>query len=408
MVSDMKKKTTSAGLIIGILLLIGIGCLPYFFIQKSFMTLQQNVIGKLYERDPRLCEETVLYMFDKDAFRKPTIEGKNAMIALGYTQKGTFYLFQNSGWSRIFLSALTAQLLLALILFYRMFCLRRQRAAEEDALTLAIRNAKAEDKQLSVGSCRFFGEGLLYEISDALGLLRAKEQFLQKKNQHTQMFIENIAHQIKTPLSCISISLDLVLEEAAQTQKERILECFGYLNSIETLMKRLLDIGRLEAGKIILHKEPLQMEQLFEECKNILPEGDTRIRIVSEGTAHRMNPYYGDYEWLKEAFSNILKNCLEHDASSQPILVTLSETAEGIKITIRDHGPGIAPEDLPYIFDRFYIPKYQKKSHSGIGLNLAKLIIEKHFGVFHASNHEDGGAVFSVVLPVYVLKNEKL
>ena len=86
----------------------------------------------------------------------------------------------------------------------------------------------------------------------------------------------------------------------------------------------------------------------------------------------------------------------------------VSRNAEGIKVTVRDRGPGISPQDLPFIFDRFYLPEHVKKSHSGIGLNLAKLIIEKHFGVFHAANHEQGGAVFTIVLPVFALKNEKL
>ena len=390
-----------------ILLLIAVGCLPYFVIQRSFMTFQQNVIGILYEKDPLLCEKTVPCLFEKDIFWKPSKEGRDAMIALGYTEKGAFYLFQGSGLNGVFLGALSVQILLALFFFYRMLYLKKLRLAEEHALSLAIRSAKTKEQELSSGNYRFFSEELLYEISDVLQMLRAKEQFLQKKNRHTQMFIENIAHQIKTPLSCISLSLDLMLEEAETGQKERILECFSRLGSIETLMKRLLDIGRLEAGKIILHREPLPMSQLFEECKSALPNGETRIQIVSEIMEQPDRPYYGDYEWLKEAFSNILKNCLEHDDSGRPVLVSLAQTAEGVKITVRDHGPGIAPEDLPYIFDRFYIPKHQKKSHSGIGLNLAKLIIEKHFGILHVQNHTDGGAVFSIVLPVYALKNEK-
>lgn len=396
-----------AGAAMLLLLLVAVGCLPYFVIQSSFMTFQQNVIGAFYEQDPLLCEETVPRLFEKKVFWKPSREGRDAMIALGYTRKGSFYLFQSSGLSRIFWGALAVQMLLALLLFYRMLHLKRLRLAEEDALSLAIRNAKAGDQELSGCSCHLFGEALLYEISDALHRLRAKEQFLQKKNRDTQMFIENIAHQIKTPLSCISISLDLMLEDAQKEQKERILECFCYLDSIETLLKLLLDIGRLEAGKIILHREPLQIAQLFEECKSALPDGEERIQIVSEGALPTDQPYYGDYEWLKEAFMNILKNCFEHDTGKKPVLILLAQTSEGIKITIRDHGPGIAPEDLPCIFDRFYIPKHQKKSHSGIGLNLARLIIEKHFGSLHAQNHEDGGAVFSIILPVYSLKNEK-
>ena len=148
------------------------------------------------------------------------------------------------------------------------------------------------------------------------------------------------------------------------------------------------------------------MEVLFKDCMMLLnPEGN-RFALETEGETEQV--FYGDYEWLKEAFSNILKNCMEHDKSKNAVQIKLVQRKEHIFIQIRDHGPGIASEDLEHIFDRFYIPEHAKKSHTGIGLNLAELVIKKHFGVIEAYNHENGGAVFSVLLPSYGLKNEKL
>ena len=391
-----------------ILLLVALGLLQYLLIRQSFIITWQNMIGILYEKSPQLCEETVPYLFERDMFWNTAQQGEDAIIALGYTKKGVSYLFQNSGLGYVYLGTFIVQAALALLLFYLLIRLRKKQAAQEELLAQDIRDAITQWAGLKAEDYPFLDPGLIHEMSDALGLLHAKEQFLQKKNRDTQMFIENISHQIKTPLSCISISLDLVLEEAKQAQKKRILECFGYLGNVEMLLKRLLDIGRLEAGKIIMRKEPFEMEQLLEECKSTLPDAEQRIFLSIEGGAYQKRPYYGDFEWLKEAFLNILKNCLEHDNSSEPISVTISQNAEGIKITVRDHGPGIMPEDLPFIFDRFYIPKNAKKSHSGIGLNLAKLIIDRHFGVFHVKNHDKCGAIFTIVLPVFALKHEKL
>lgn len=118
--------------------------------------------------------------------------------------------------------------------------------------------------------------------------------------------------------------------------------------------------------------------------------------------------YYGDYEWLKEAFSNIFTNCTQHDKSGIPLEVTCRKFAEYYMIRIRDHGPGFCEEDIPNLFSRFYTPKNQKQGHVGIGLNLARLIVEGHNGTIHAANHEEGGAVFEILLPIYLLKEEKL
>lgn len=396
------------GIAAGILLLIAVGFLPYFWIRESFLTAWQNMIGILYETDPQLCAETVPHLFEEGTFQKRTQAGEDAMVALGYTKKGTAYLFRHSGLNRICLSLPALNAIAALVLSCILLRRKKQRTLQEELLAGEIRNAKIQQTELPLEHSPFFQAMLLSEISDTLRLLHAKERLLQQKTHDTQMFLENVAHQIKTPLSCISTSLDLVLEEAVPAQKKRISECFGYLDGIGALLKRLLDIGRLEAGKTILRREPFRMEQLLEECKYILPDGEQRILLSAEVTKNPKAPYYGDYEWLKEAFLNILKNCLEHDKSGAPVSVMVSRNAEGIKVTVRDRGPGISPQDLPFIFDRFYLPEHVKKSHSGIGLNLAKLIIEKHFGVFHAANHEQGGAVFTIVLPVFALKNEKL
>ncbi len=396
-----------AGLVIGFLCMIGISCASYCMMRNSFMTMQQNMIGKLYGRDPRLCEEMALYLFEDHIFWETSKEGEAAMVAMGYTKRGFFYLFQNSGWTQIYIWGIVLQVLVALLVLAQLLWMRKEKRGEEAALALDISRATVQGGRLEEGKYRFLGNAVAAEISHALEMLQAKEKYLLEKNRQTQDFIENIAHQIKTPLSCISISLDLMLEEAKGKQREALTECFRYLDSIETLMKRLLSIGRMEAGKIIMHKEAIQIGQLLEDCKSTLPGGEERVWIGTDSLYSDTDVYYGDYEWLKEAFLNIIKNCMEHDTGSEKIRVWFSKTAEGNKITIRDHGAGILEQDLPFIFDRFYLPEREKKSHSGIGLNLARLIIERHFGTIKAGNHEEGGAVFTIILPVFALKDEK-
>lgn len=391
-----------------ILLMIGIGMLPFLRVRHSFFIGQQNMIGALYEKSPQICEEITADMFAPDFFQKDTGKGRRALTLMGYTEEGMTYLYQNTGWDKFYLGAGSVQIFAAAILVYGMIWRRKQKRQEEDAFIRDIRKAETDRGDFQIAHHTFLRKDVLYEISKILEMLQKKELYLQEKNKDMQAFIENIAHQIKTPLSCISLSLDLMLEDAAGKQKQQLQACFRYLDNVETLIKKLLDIGRMEAGKILMQREAVSVSDLLEACRDSLTEGKERIWICQNQKGSLGETYYGDPHWLREAFLNILHNCLEHDQSGEQVAVQISETAEGVKVIIRDHGTGISNKDLPFIFDRFYVPEGEKFSHTGIGLNLAKLVIEKHFGTFKVRNHEDGGAEFSVVLPIYALKNEKM
>ena len=169
-------------------------------------------------------------------------------------------------------------------------------------------------------------------------------------------------------------------------------------------MKRLTDIGRLEAGKIIFKKEKIYMNELIED---VIRSCGTENGIVVDYPDNRIIEYFGDYEWLKEALINIMKNGLEHNKCNRPLEVTCSSNEDGIRISVRDYGDGISEQDIPNLFDRFYTPEAVKENHTGIGLNLSKLIVEGHFGVLHVSNHVEGGAIFHIRLPLYQLKTGK-
>ena len=164
-----------------ILLLVALGLLPYLLIRQSFIITWQNMIGILYEKSPQLCEETVPYLFERDMFWNTAQQGEDAIIALGYTKKGVSYLFQNSGLGYVYLGTFIVQAALALLLFYLLIRLRKKQAAQEELLAQDIRDAITQWAGLKAEDYPFLEPGLIHEMSDALGLLHAKEQFLQKK-----------------------------------------------------------------------------------------------------------------------------------------------------------------------------------------------------------------------------------
>lgn len=388
-----------------ILLLMAAGtCFFAWSVRQDFESGIKSMIGELYEEDPQSAEQMMNWLFEGERDASAG-KGQEALTAMGYTEKGTEYLYEQSRIYTFSVGMICAEILAGaalLILFLRMERLREER--EED-LVRRIRSGDMAPETGSEGQPEESEQALEYEIAKLFERLEAEEHYLQEKNLMTQNFIENIAHQIKTPLSCISISQERILESTEGEARELARQSLRYTDEIGKLMKRLLDIGRLEAGKVIWHREMFRMADLLEDCAASLENGTERIRVTGDRDAE----YYGDYEWLKEAFSNILKNCLEHDPGGEKITVSLTRSREGVKIVIRDHGTGISEKDLPYIFDRFYLPEKTGTSHVGIGLNLARLVVEQHFGSVTARNAEGGGAEFTVILPAYsIMKTERI
>ena len=378
------------------------------------------MIGRLYEEDPESAEQMMGWLFEGE--RGGAVEkGEEALTALGYTDKGAEYLYEQSRLYTFSAGMVCVEILAGIALLILFVWMERLREEREEELVRRIRSGemapaasgREQPEETADGGSQSDGaaqpeepeQALEYEIAKLFERLEAEEHYLQEKNLMTQNFIENIAHQIKTPLSCISISQERIMEGTEGEARELAQQSLRYTDEIGKLMKRLLDIGRLEAGKVIWHREMFRMADLLEDCAASLEDGTERILVMGDREAE----YYGDYEWLKEAFSNILKNCLEHDASGEKITASLTQSREGIKIVIRDHGPGISEKDLPHIFDRFYLPEKTGTSHVGIGLNLARLVIEQHFGTVAARNAEGGGAEFTVILPAYsIMKTERI
>lgn len=404
-----------------LLLLMAAGtCLFAWGVRQDYEEGLKSMIGRLYEEDQESAEQMMGWLFEGE--RGGAVEkGEEALTALGYTDKGAEYLYEQSRLYTFSAGMVCVEILAGIALLILFVWMERLREEREEELVRRIRSGemapaasgREQPEETADGGSQSDGaaqpeepeQALEYEIAKLFERLEAEEHYLQEKNLMTQNFIENIAHQIKTPLSCISISQERIMEGTEGEARELAQQSLRYTDEIGKLMKRLLDIGRLEAGKVIWHREMFRMADLLEDCAASLEDGTERILTMGDREAE----YYGDYEWLKEAFSNILKNCLEHDDSGEKITASLTQSREGIKIVIRDHGPGISEKDLPHIFDRFYLPEKTGTSHVGIGLNLARLVIEQHFGTVAARNAEGGGAEFTVILPAYsIMKTERI
>ena len=177
-------------------------------------------------------------------------------------------------------------------------------------------------------------------------------------------------------------------------QKEQLKELTRLLSRVEWLIEALLKLARLDAGTVVMKQETVAWEHLIEKAMQPLA-----IPIeLKEQTVHYdiQGSFTGDLAWTAEAVGNILKNCMEHTPAEGTIWITAVENPLYTELEICDNGTGIAPEDLPHLFERFYKGKKSDKQSVGIGLALAKNIICHQGGRIQAGNHPEGGAVFTI------------
>lgn len=194
--------------------------------------------------------------------------------------------------------------------------------------------------------------------------------------------LANISHQLKTPLTSISILVDNLCDEEVDknTQLEFLNDIKRQVDNINYLIIVLLKLSRLDANVINFKKDDINIKKMILECLKKLDviREVKNIEIHLKGNANIS--IEGDYKWECEAISNILKNAIEHTPINKNIYISFKNKYLYTEIIIEDEGPGLTSEDKKHIFERFYKGKNSDSNNFGIGLSLAKEIITKDNG----------------------------
>ena len=220
----------------------------------------------------------------------------------------------------------------------------------------------------------------LYKITV---MLKEQAENSAKDKINLKNSLEDISHQLKTPLTSITIMLDNILDSPdmdLQTRNEFIKDIYREIANIKFLVQNLLILSKFDANTITFNEKEEKLEDIIEEAKqNVASICDLKnIQIIVEGKEDAKTTC--DLKWQVEAITNILKNCAEHSNNNTKINVLYSENNMYSEIVIKDEGSGIDQKDLKHIFERFYKGKNSDKDSIGIGLSLAKTIIEKDNG----------------------------
>lgn len=248
-----------------------------------------------------------------------------------------------------------------------------------------------------------FNEGelsiLKNEISKTTIMLRQVADNSVKDKLNLKDSLGDISHQLKTPLTSITIMIDNILDSPDMNEKTRkkfLINIKREILNINFLVMSLLKLSKFDANVVKFNKESVYLKDIIiesiknvsmiKELKNITIKvsGDDNIKLLC------------DFKWQVESITNILKNSIEHTSEYGTVEVNYSENKLYTRILIKDNGKGINSDDLPHIFDRFYKGKNGSDDSFGIGLSLSKTIIEKEGGSITVKSTPNIGTIFTI------------
>lgn len=236
------------------------------------------------------------------------------------------------------------------------------------------------------------------EIYKTTIMLKEAAENSNKEKLELKDSLSDISHQLKTPLTSILIILDNLIDDPGMDKDIRedfIKDIKREINGINFLLQSILKLSKLDTNTINFIEDEIELNKIvIEAIKNVSMLSD--LRNVNVNLKIKSNSVIKcDFKWQVEAISNILKNCIEHSNENSDVIVIIEDNKVYSKIIIKDNGGGIAKEDLPHIFERFYKGKNATSDSIGIGLSLAKTIIEKDNGTISVQS-SDKGSIFEI------------
>lgn len=223
----------------------------------------------------------------------------------------------------------------------------------------------------------------LYQTRDAA--LTARNNFAEN--------LANIAHQLKTPITSISLSVQMAKEHPKEID---ILGIERQISRLTYFEESLLLLSRIDAGTLVLDRKPTDVFTLLTLASDNLYELFMQEGILPDIPEMGEMEIAVDLGWTMEAVMNLMKNCIEASRTGTMVHCSYEKNPLYVQIRIWDEGQGFTKEDLPHLFERFYRGSKHKGTGIGIGLSLSKAIIEMQNGIIRAFNLLDGGACFEI------------
>ena len=351
------------------------GCICLLFLAGRWSAVRE--INKMADRHNRSVADSV--MEGKDIFSKEDLIFPESVFQISDVIIGFFLL---------------------LILFFMMFL----------TFQFLIKREKGYQKAMEAVECYVEGdfsahlgeneEGsyahLLSQVENLSLALQSKSEVEHQAKEFLMQRVSDISHQLKTPLAALKMYNEIMVQEPENITvvKEFAEKSMTSIERMERLLILYLKVMRIDSGNVVFEKETCRVSELVaqatelfsvrakQEEKELIIEGADTDQIIC------------DFEWTVEAVSNLVKNALDHTDKGGVIQISWECRPSMLRMVIKDNGCGIAPEDINFVFKRFYRSKNQKGNGIGLGLPLTKAIIEGQGGFLSLESEPGAGTTF--------------
>ena len=387
----MKNKKKYSKLIMFTLITFGIiillNVMLYYQVNKNYNNKIVNIISTIKEKYPEIKDDEIFGIIKNKV-------KTNTFNRYSFDLDGIVLIKENK---TIFVSYFIILLFIYLIscLVYLTIIINNDKRKEKEINEVIKIIEEINNKNYSFKMKDINEEDLSLlknEIYKTTIMLNEISEISKKDKKELEESLEDISHQLKTPLTSILIMIDTLLDDEDMDQNTRedfLRNMKREVMNINFLVKSILKLSRLDTNtvKFISKKESVK-EIINEAILNVSLLSD--LKNVKIETNLSDSFIICDYKWQIEALTNILKNSIEHSYENNKVLIESSENNAYVKITIKDFGSGIAKEDINHIFERFYKGKDSDYDSIGIGLALSKSIIEKQNGKISVESSDDG------------------
>ncbi len=228
-------------------------------------------------------------------------------------------------------------------------------------------------------------------------------------------FLSKVSHELKTPLTSIRLFTETLAEPRPLTDEQRA-QCLQMLahetERLATMIGRLLDFGRMEAGKMVYHRRPESVAAVVESAVSAFEPIRLRERVdLAVDIAPHLPAVLVDREMMSQALLNLLQNAAKYGGEGNGIRLVCAAENGRIALSVCDRGPGIPRKERRRIFDRFYRIDdrlSREQEGSGLGLAIVRHVVQAHGGRVRVRNRPGGGAEFSILLPAAQTRGERL
>ena len=332
--------------------------------------------------------------------------GENTLSSFGYNPSNLGITDTTALWIGIlvFLAG-------GILFLFSFWYLRKRSSIRIQALTDYLEKINTGSQGLLLDSCEDEFSGLQDEIYKTVtALYQTREEALTARNNFAEN-LSNIAHQLKTPITSISLTVQMAKEHLGDAstvgtpQGHTAMACKMHANikDIERQINRLMHLeeallllSRIDAGTLAFDRKPTDVFTILSLASDNLYELFMQKGVLIEVPEMGEMNINVDLNWTMEAVMNLMKNCMEATGTGTAVHCSYEKNPLYVQIRIWDEGEGFSREDLPRLFERFYRGKKAKYTGIGIGLSLSKAIIEMQNGIIRAFNLPNGGACFEI------------